>query len=301
MKAMRAGYARPTKPYDPAKHPRDANGRFAHKGGLTSSMQVKQPRQKFKLDGTPPKPRATFGSNAGTTPFMFDMKKGDLPGQTSLLDRVRMMKVGGESQRRAKAGGETGPNGQFYPPGSFIDTRGEAKSGRKTKRGSGDGQTPIVKPKKSAGKTPEQRARKLLDRINQRYKRDDPRAITLQYKSGVTPKQRDVLDRRSFALGEIRDRQQQLKIHVRQNPLDAAAPLMRLPKFGRRAAVESARSESMTAMAAAARAGGEKAQGRGTEDRMTRARQIREARAREHWGTADSLRTKNRPLGYERV
>jgi hypothetical protein len=140
MKAMRLGATRPAKPFDAEKHPRDAKGRWAHKGGLSRRLEVKPPRERFRLDGRPPKPRHDYGSNAGRTPYLYDMKKGDLPGQTSLLDRVRMMRVGGE-----------------------------------------------------------------------------------------------------------------------------------------------------------------KAQGRGTEDRLTRARQIREARAREHWGTADSLRVKNRPLGYERV
>lgn len=43
-----------------------------------------------------------------------------------------------------------------------------------------------------------------------------------------------------------------------------------------------------------------KAAGRGTDERLTRARQIRDERAKDHWGSANALRTKNRPLGYER-
>ncbi len=46
---------------------------------------------------------------------------------------------------------------------------------------------------------------------------------------------------------------------------------------------------------------GLKATGRGTEDRKLRAKQILEAREKGHFGTARSLSTKEKPLGYEKI
>lgn len=41
------------------------------------------------------------------------------------------------SQRRAKPGGETGANGEFYEGGKFIATTDHAKSSKTTRRGTG--------------------------------------------------------------------------------------------------------------------------------------------------------------------
>lgn len=56
---------------------------------LKNGRKAAPPAPSFKLDAPPPKaaPKG-FESSGGRTPYLFDMKRGDLPGQTTIFDRV---------------------------------------------------------------------------------------------------------------------------------------------------------------------------------------------------------------------
>lgn len=71
--------------FDPAKHPRGPGGRYRYVNG----------GQKYTLSGTPAKRKPVSEPPARErTGYMFDMKRGDKPGQTTIMEEHGTFQVG---------------------------------------------------------------------------------------------------------------------------------------------------------------------------------------------------------------
>jgi hypothetical protein len=95
VKAMK-GRVLSSKPFDAQKHPRDSNGRWKYSTG----------GKRFTLSGKPaPRPKvAPEKPPAERTPYLLDMKRGDLPGQTTIMERFGTIQVGRDATARIAQG-----------------------------------------------------------------------------------------------------------------------------------------------------------------------------------------------------